>query len=122
MREVSISQGPAYVFSTYIEINDLKESRKEREAEPSEAARVDVLKKLFHDVQNCIQIVRMEIESTQFGFQKQMEAARLTKTLASVDRLLRELRDNIGPNATRMTIEDLEAILKEHPAANATTV
>jgi hypothetical protein len=112
LREVSISQSPAYVISTYIEINDLKESRKEREAEPSEAARVDVLKKLFHDVQNCIQIVRMEIELTQFGFQKQMEAARLTKTLASVDRLLRELRDNIGPNATRMTIEDLEAILK----------
>jgi signal transduction histidine kinase len=112
LREVSISQGPAYVISTYIEINDLKESRKEPEAEPSEAARVDVLKKLFHDVQNCIQIVRMEVELTEFGIRKELEAAKLAKTLSSVDRLLRELRDYLGPNATRMTIEDLEAILK----------
>lgn len=117
LREVSVlspnqAHGRSYVISTYIEIDDLKESRKEAEAQLSKEARADILKSLFHDVQNCIQIVRMEIELTQFGFQKQMEAARLTKTLASVDRLLRELRDNIGPNATRMTIEDLEAILK----------
>ena len=117
LREVSVlssnqSHGPAYVISTYIEINDLKESRKEREAELSEATRVDILKSLFHDVQNCIQIVRMEIELTEFGFQKDPEAAKLSRTLSSVDRLLRELRDYLGPNATRMTIEDLEAILK----------
>lgn len=117
LREVSVlsrnqSHGPAYVISTYIEINDLKESRQEREAELSEAARVDILKTLFHDVQNCIQVVRMEIELTESGFQKEMEAAKLGKTLSSVDRLLKELRDYLGPNATRMTIEDLEAILK----------
>jgi hypothetical protein len=86
--------------------------RKEREAELSEAARVDILKNLFHDIQNCIQIVRMEMELTDFGFQKQTEAAKLAKTLSSVDRLLKELRDYLGPNATRMTIEDLEVILK----------
>ena len=117
LREVSVSSqrqpdGPPRVISTYIEINDLKESRKEQTAELKETARVDILKKLFHDVQNCIQIVRMEIELTEFGFQKEMEAAKLAKTLSSVDRLLRELRDHIGPNATRMTIEDLETILK----------
>src|SRR5262245_22922715 len=117
LREVSVlsrnqSQGPAYVVSTYIEINDLKESRQERETELSEATRAYILKSLFHDVQNCIQVVRMEIELTEFGFQKQMQAAKLTKTLSSVDRLLKELRDYMGPSATRMTIEDLEAILK----------
>ena len=117
LREVSVlsrnqSHGPAYVISTYIEINDLKNSRHEPEAELSETARVDILKSLFHDVQNCIQVVRMEIELTEFGFQKEMEATKLAKTLSSVDRLLRELRDYLGPNATRMTIEDLEAILK----------
>ena len=117
LREVSVlspnqSHGPAYVISTYIEINDLKESRKERDADLSEAARLDILRSLFHDVQNCIQIVRMEIELTEFGFQKEMEAAKLAKTLSSVDRLLRDLRDYLGPNATRMTIEDLEALLK----------
>lgn len=117
LREVSVlsrnqSHGPAYVISTYIEINDLKEPRQKREAELNEATRVDILKSLFHDVQNCIQVVRMEIELTEFGFQKEMEAAKLAKTLSSVDRLLKELRDYLGPNATRMTIEDLEAILK----------
>jgi PAS domain S-box-containing protein len=117
LREVSVlsrnqSHGPAYVISTYIEINDLKNSRQEPEAELSETARVDILKSLFHDVQNCVQIVRMEIELTEFGFQKEMEATKLAKTLSSVDRLLRELRDYLGPNATRMTIEDLEVILK----------
>ena len=117
LREVSVlsrnqSHGPAYVISTYIEINDLKNSRQEPEAELSKTARVDMLKGLFHDVQNCIQVVRMEIELTEFGFQKEMEATKLAKTLSSVDRLLRELRDYLGPNATRMTIEDLEAILK----------
>jgi PAS domain S-box-containing protein len=117
LREVSVlsrnqSHGPAYVISTYIEINDLKNSRQEPEAELNKTARVDMLKGLFHDVQNCIQVVRMEIELTEFGFQKEMEATKLAKTLSSVDRLLRELRDYLGPNATRMTIEDLEAILK----------
>jgi signal transduction histidine kinase len=117
LREVSVlspkqSHGPTSVISTYIEINDLKASRQEREAELSEATRVDILKSLFHDVQNCIQVVRMEIELTEFGFRKEMEAAKLAKTLSSVDRLLKELRDYLGPNATRMTIEDLEAILK----------
>jgi signal transduction histidine kinase len=117
LREFSVlsrnqSHGPAYVISTYIEITDLKESHQEREAELSEATRVDILKSLFHDVQNCIQVVRMEIELTEFGFQKEMEAAKLAKTLSSVDRLLKELRDYLGPNGTRMTIEDLEVILK----------
>jgi PAS domain S-box-containing protein len=70
LREVSVlspnqSHGPTYVISTYIAINDLKESRKERDTELSEAARVDILRSLFHDVQNCIQIVRMEIELTE---------------------------------------------------------
>ena len=118
LREFSLlsrnqSPGPAYVTSTYIEINDLKESRPERAAaELREPAQVDILKSLFHDVQNCIQVVRMEIELTEFGFQKKMEAAKLARSLSSVDRLLKELRDYLGANAPRMTIEDLEAILK----------
>ena len=111
LRELSISSrhpsyGPASVISAYIEINDLKEPRQEPEAN-----RADILKSLFHDVQNCIQVVRMEIELTEFGFQKEMEAAKLVKTLSSVDRLLKELRDYLA-HASRMTIEDLEALLK----------
>ncbi len=117
LREVSVlspnqSHGPAYVISTYIEINDLKESHHEQAAGLTEAARVDILKRLFHDVQNCIQIVQMEMELTQFDFQKNVDAPKLIETLSSVDRLLKELRNHLGPNATRMTIEDLEAILK----------
>ena len=75
LREVSVlspkqAHGRTYVISTYIEIDDLKESRKEIEAQSSEAARTDILKSLFHDVQNCIQIVRMEIELTRIRFPK----------------------------------------------------
>jgi signal transduction histidine kinase len=117
LRELSVlsphpSHVPASVISTYIEITNLKTSLQKREAELSEATHVDILKSLFHDVQNCIQVVRMEIELTEFGFQKKMEAAKLAKSLSSVDRLLKELRDYLGANAPRMTIEDLEAILK----------
>ncbi len=118
LREVSVlsdskSSGPAGVVSTYIEINDLKGSREGQEAQLSEASRSDILKTLFHDVRNCIQIVRMEIELAEYGFKKEIETTKLTKTLTSVDRLLRDLRDHLGPNErTHTTIEDLEAILK----------
>ena len=117
LREASVlspsqSSSPAHVISTYIEINDLKGSVERAEGQLSEAARDDILRTLFHDVQNCIQIVRMEIELAEYGFKKGIEGAKLTKTMASVDRLLRDLRDYVGPNASRMTVEDLEAILK----------
>jgi signal transduction histidine kinase len=117
LREVSAlspsdSSSSARVVSTYIEINDLKGSGDRQEAQLSEAARGDILRTLFHDVRNCIQIVRMEIELAEYGFEKGIEVTKLTKTLASVDRLLRDLRDHLGPNGTRMTIEELEAILK----------
>lgn len=106
LMEVSVlTPGLQLVVSVYFRIADLSEERKYKESEP-------VVRTLLHDVQNYLHVVKMEIELSELGLQSTLDVPHLAKTLSSVEQLPRDLRAYLGANATSMTIEDLESVLK----------
>jgi len=107
IRDVSVStkdQGivPWNILSAYTEISDLKavKSTEKRTANTS-----DVIKLLFHDLQNCFQLLTWELELTGSGLKERIEPSRLSKTLGSMKRLVHDLQvcclvpldENIAP-------------------------
>ena len=94
------------VISVYIRINDLSEEPKHKESER-------VVRTLLHDVHNYLHAVKMELELSELGLQSTLEVSRLAKTLSSVEQLPWDLRDYLGANATSLTIQDLERVLKK---------
>ena len=106
LMEVSVlTPGLQLVVSVYSRIADLSEEPEHKETE-------HVLRTLLHDIRNHLHIVRFEIELFELGLQRTIEVAHLAKTLSSVAQLPGDLRDYLGANAMRMTIEDLESVLK----------
>ena len=106
LTEVSVlTPGLQLVVSVYFRLADLSEEPKHKETER-------VVRTLLHDVQNYLHVVKMEIELSELGLQSTLEVPHLAKTLSSVEQLPRDLRDYLGANATSMTIEDLESVLK----------
>lgn len=105
LMEVSVlAPGLQLVVSAYFRIAELSE-------EPNEETERFV-RTLLHNVQNYLHIVKMEIELSELGLQSTLDVPRLAKTLSSVEQVPRDLRDYLGANATSMTIEDLESVLK----------
>ena len=94
------------VVSIYFRIADLSEEPKNKKTER-------VVRSLLHKVQNYLHVVKMEIELSELGLQSTLEVSRFVKTVSSVEQLPRDLRDYLAANATNLTIQDLERVLKK---------
>jgi hypothetical protein len=117
LREVSAldtSHGkvPWDIFSTYIDISDLKANNKANNAvEINEDDVTNFTKLLRHELSNCVQKVIMELEFAKLGVKKNPNSSDLVSAVEAVNRSVLSLQDQLVRRLETFVPQDPSALL-----------
>ena len=106
--DIGRSKGPWDVLSVYIDISDLKANNM---AGVKEDDLISLVKRLNHELSNCIQKAVLELEIAKFGLEESAKSSDLVMAVDAVNRSLLSLRDQLVSVRENLAPHDPSTIL-----------